>query len=117
MPYQSGEILLNKYRIERMLGHGAFGEVYLATHLALNVPRALKMLRKDAPGLGSQEYERYHNRFQAEAALGARLNSPNPHANLLQVSGNVGRKLLHRSGCVRRKRSWGESCSACRGAC
>jgi len=35
MPYQPGEILLNKYKIENLLGEGAFGEVYLATHTQL----------------------------------------------------------------------------------
>jgi len=51
--------------------------VYLATHLQLNAPRALKVLRKDAPGLGSSEYRDFHERFQLEAQLGARLDHPN----------------------------------------
>ncbi len=77
MAYNSGDILLNKYRIERLLGRGGFAEVYLATHLQLNAPRALKVLRKDAPGLGSSEYRDFHERFQLEAQLGARLDHPN----------------------------------------
>ena len=76
MPYQPDDILFNKYHIERLLGQGAFGEVWLATHTGLNAPRALKLLRKDAPGLGSQAYAEYQARFHLEARLGARLNDP-----------------------------------------
>ncbi len=77
MPHQPGDILLDKYCIEKLLGSGAFAEVYLATHLALNAPRALKILRKDTPGLGSTEFRDFRARFQLEAQLGARLDHPN----------------------------------------
>lgn len=82
MPYQPGDILLDKYRIERLLGQGAFGDVYLVTHLKLNVLRALKVLRRDAPGIGIQEFDDGEGRFQLEARLGAQLN---PHPHLLQI--------------------------------
>lgn len=77
MSYNSGDIILNKYRIESLIGQGAFAEVYHATHLALNAPRALKILRKDAPGVGSTEYSDFHARFKLEAQLGAKLGHPN----------------------------------------
>ena len=77
MAYQSSEIILKKYRVESLIGQGAFAEVYRAVHLELNAPRALKILRKDAPGLGSTEYGDYQMRFQLEAQLGAKLNHPN----------------------------------------
>ena len=76
MPYNTGDILLDKYRIEEIIGKGAFGEVYRVTHLKLNALRALKVLRKDAPGLGSTEYGEYQDRFKLEAQLGAKLNHP-----------------------------------------
>jgi formylglycine-generating enzyme required for sulfatase activity/tRNA A-37 threonylcarbamoyl transferase component Bud32 len=85
MTYQPGDKLIEKYRIERLLGQGAFGEVYLVTHLALGVPRAIKVLRRDAPGMGSSDYQDVESRFRLEAQLGARLNSPLQHPNLLQI--------------------------------
>ena len=81
MPYSPGDLLLNKYRIESLIGQGAFAEVYHATHLALNAPRALKILRRDAPGVGTTEYTDFHARFQLEAQLGAKLD----HPNIIQV--------------------------------
>ena len=77
MTYNQGDILLNKYRIEALIGQGAFAQVYHATHLALNAPRALKILRRDAPGVGSSEFTDFHARFQLEAQLGAKLDHPN----------------------------------------
>lgn len=43
---QKGDILFSRYRIEELLGTGAFGEVYLAEHLNLKVNRALKCISK-----------------------------------------------------------------------
>ena len=74
-------IILNTYQIERLLGQGAFGEVYLAQHVNLHVPRALKILRHDAPGMGSSIYSMGRERFTIEAQLGARLK----HDHLVQV--------------------------------
>ena len=37
------------YRIERVLGHGGMGKVYLAMHTSLKVPFALKQARADQP--------------------------------------------------------------------
>ena len=85
MSYQIGEILLDKYRIEALLGQGAFGDVYSATHLTLNVRRAIKVLRHDAPGVGSSMYNNAGQRFQLEAQLGAQLNSQGANPHLLQV--------------------------------
>ena len=85
MPYHPGDILLDKYRIEKTLGQGAFGEVYLVTHRVLGVSRALKVLKRDAPGLGSHDYSEAQARFQLEAQLGAQLNAPITNPRLLQV--------------------------------
>ena len=81
MTYQPGDILLDKYRIEELIGRGAFAEVYRATHLELDRPRALKILRKDSKEVGSSTYHDYEQRFGLEAKLGDRLD----HPNLIQV--------------------------------
>ena len=77
MSYQSDDVILQKYRVEAMVGQGAFADVYRATYLESNTLCALKVLRKDAPGLGSTEFGEYQNRFSLEAQLGAKLNHPN----------------------------------------
>lgn len=74
-------ILDGAYRIERELGRGAFGIVYLATHQRLNVLRALKTLHQESPQVGSTVLSDYRNRFVLEAQLAARLT----HANVIQV--------------------------------
>lgn len=77
MSYQPNDTILGKYRIEALIGKGAFADVYSATHLESKDPYALKVLGKNAPGLGSTEYGEYQNRFNLEAHLGAKLNHPN----------------------------------------
>ena len=77
MPYKPDDILLNKYRVESHIGRGTFGEVYHVTHLKLKVPRAVKIMRRDAPGIGSQDFQKARERFEFEAQLGARLDHPN----------------------------------------
>lgn len=75
--FQAGDVILNgEFRLEALIGAGAFAEVYRATHIALKAPRAIKVLRHDAPGVGSTEYADYAQRFQLEAQLGAQLDSP-----------------------------------------
>ena len=77
MSHKPGTVLLNKYRIEALVGQGAFGEVYHVTHLRLDAPRAIKVLRKDMPGVSSRMFETARERFDFEARLGARLDHPN----------------------------------------
>ena len=53
-----GNLILNgKYRIEAVIGHGAFGEVYRARHVELDGERAIKVVRKDMPGVGSTVFD------------------------------------------------------------
>ncbi len=62
---------LGDFQVERLLGRGGMGEVYLATQLSLNRPVALKVLRPEVlakPG--------YLDRFMAEAIAVAKLNHP-----------------------------------------
>src|SRR5262245_31110636 len=46
-PIGPGELLAGKYRIGRMLGEGGMGVVFAATHLTLEEPRAIKLLRPE----------------------------------------------------------------------
>jgi serine/threonine protein kinase len=39
-----GEVLDDKYRLDRLLGRGGMGAVYLATHLGTERPVALKII-------------------------------------------------------------------------
>jgi len=47
---QSGDILANKYRIEKLLGRGGMGKVYAAMHLQLGQRVAIKVLHRGEPG-------------------------------------------------------------------
>ncbi len=71
MPLQVGQTLLNKYRIERMLGEGGFGYVYEATDLTLQRRVAIKELKAE---LASQPEA--FNRFVNEAVAIANLRNP-----------------------------------------
>ncbi len=76
--FENGALILGgKYRVERCLGRGGFAEVYLVTHVALNAPRAVKVIHRKAPGVGSTDMRLYWERFTLEARLGARLDHPN----------------------------------------
>ena len=82
---QPNAIILNTYQVERLLGKGAFGEVYLAQHIKLKVPRALKILRHDAMGVGSTLYRDAHERFEQEAQLGAMLEQEHLNEHIIKV--------------------------------
>ena len=72
----SPEILLHTYRLEKLLKQTTSAEVHLATHLELKVPRALKVLRRETPGLNDWMYEDWKTRFSIEAQLGAQIDHP-----------------------------------------
>jgi serine/threonine-protein kinase len=63
---------LGDFRIERILGNGGMGEVYLARQLSLDRPVALKVLRPDLLANPT-----YLARFEKEALSAAKLNDPN----------------------------------------
>jgi len=62
---------LGSCRIIRLLGRGGMGEVYLAQHLSLEIPVALKTLRPDLESTDCVE------RFLREARMCARIQHPN----------------------------------------
>jgi eukaryotic-like serine/threonine-protein kinase len=63
---------LGQYRLGRLLGAGGMGEVYLAEHLLLKRPCALKLIR---PGEATDP--RALERFEREVRLTATLSHPN----------------------------------------
>jgi eukaryotic-like serine/threonine-protein kinase len=63
---------LGDFHVERLLGRGGMGEVYVAQQISLNRPVALKVLRPDLLTKPT-----YLSRFEAEATAVAKLNHPN----------------------------------------
>ncbi len=68
----TGQTLDDKYRIERELGKGGMGSVYLATHLGTERPVAVKII---APQF--MERPEFVERFRREARAAGRLRHPN----------------------------------------
>jgi serine/threonine protein kinase len=67
-----GETLESKYRIDKQLGAGGMGNVYLATHLGTTRVVAVKVI---APKWAAEP--RFLTRFQREAQACGRLRHPN----------------------------------------
>ena len=67
-----GEVIDDKYRLERLLGSGGMGAVYLATHLGTARYVALKLI---APQF--MRNEEFVERFKREARAAGRLRHPN----------------------------------------
>jgi serine/threonine protein kinase/ketosteroid isomerase-like protein len=65
-------LIADKYRLDRLLGRGGMGAVYLATHVDLDRLVAIKLLLPDFTA-DSDALER----FRREARAAARLNHPN----------------------------------------
>lgn len=67
-----GQIIAGRYRIVRKLGEGGMGQVYLAEHVKLGRPCAIKIMRpalmRDQDAIG---------RFAREAATAGRISHPN----------------------------------------
>ncbi|MEP7127000.1 MAG: protein kinase [Byssovorax sp.] len=69
---REGTIVAGKYRIERPLTRGGMGSIWVARHLTLNMPVAVKLM---APTLAATTEGRA--RFEREARAAARIQSPN----------------------------------------
>jgi serine/threonine-protein kinase len=67
-----GDIIANRFRLVRELGRGSMGTVWLAHHLALEVPCAIKFIVSE-----SSNNPTYRARFHIEARTIAQLQSPN----------------------------------------
>jgi serine/threonine-protein kinase len=69
-------VTLGDFHVEKILGRGGMGEVYLATQLSLSRPVALKVLRSDFAS-----NKTYLGRLRTEATAVAKLN----HSNIVHV--------------------------------
>jgi serine/threonine-protein kinase len=67
-----GRVLDQRYRIDARIGAGAMGVVYKATHVIIDKPLAIKLLR---PDVGAQPD--VVKRFLLEAQLAGRIKLPN----------------------------------------
>jgi len=70
---QLGEnvVVAGKFRLNRLLGRGGMGSVWQATHLALDIPCAVKFIEGDFASVPEMQA-----RFQREAKAAAALRSP-----------------------------------------
>jgi serine/threonine-protein kinase len=66
-----GQILADKYRVERVLGSGGMGVVLAATHVQLEQRVAIKVLKRDFA-----ESEAIAERFRREARAACKIRSP-----------------------------------------
>ncbi len=67
-----GQVIDGKYKIERQLGKGGMGTVYLATHLGTERPVAVKVIVQQF-----MERPEFVERFRREARAAGRLRHPN----------------------------------------
>lgn len=76
------QFIAGRFRIEREIGTGGMGTVYLATHLDLERPVAVKIIRREFAGDADVA-----ERFLREARTMAKLR--HPHAAIIFDAGNL----------------------------
>lgn len=72
-----GKVLADRYLIERRLGRGGMGDVYLAEHVRMRKPFAVKILRKEMALISEAAF-----RFEREALASGRAD----HRNLVTAT-------------------------------
>lgn len=72
-----GQVLVNRYRVTRLLGRGGMGAVYLADDEVLQELVALKVIAATHLAFGPSEYANLVARFRREAAAARKIASPN----------------------------------------
>ena len=67
---------MGSYQLERLLGQGGMGEVWLATHRLLARPAAVKLVRPDLVATSAGGADAIMQRFEREAQATAAMRSP-----------------------------------------
>jgi eukaryotic-like serine/threonine-protein kinase len=71
MQLAANVVIADRFRLSRQLGQGGMGSVWLATHLALDIPCAVKFIEGEIAQLPEAQ-----QRFEREAKAAAQLRSP-----------------------------------------
>jgi serine/threonine protein kinase len=71
MQLAANVVIADRFRLSRQLGQGGMGSVWLATHLALDIPCAVKFIEGEIAQLPEAQA-----RFEREAKAAAQLRSP-----------------------------------------
>ena len=66
LPIALGQVIANKYRVDRLIGSGGMGVVFAGFHLELEQPIAIKFLN---PGLQHEASVRFRREAQAAAKI------------------------------------------------
>ena len=85
-----GTVLDGRYRIDEEIARGGMGVIYRATHVTLDLPRAVKLI---TPQFARDR--RYLERFRIEAKAAARID----HPNVVAVHDSVKSTARHTSSC------------------
>src|SRR6188768_122965 len=83
-----GATISGRFRLERLLGRGSMGQVWLARHLSLDVDVAVKFI--DAAFRDEKDHRK---RFVHEAQSAARIGSPHV-VNVLDFGEDDGRLYI-----------------------
>jgi serine/threonine protein kinase len=71
MKLVAGTVIAERFRLDRELGEGGMGAVWLAHHLALHIPCAVKFIHAEAAASAQ-----IRQRFEREAQSAAQIRSP-----------------------------------------
>ena len=103
-----GDIIANRFQLIRELGRGSMGSVWLADHLMLEVPCAVKFIAEETVG-----DPRRLAQFHIEARAIARIQSPS--SGVRSTSATPGRTspagLLVGETCARASTAWEARCA------
>ena len=85
---QTGTVINETYRVERVLGSGGMADVYLVTHTRMPRQFALKVMRPElAESLGAERFLReMHVPTESKATL---LDQERPIANGARIEGII----------------------------